>query len=112
MNLNNAVSVTENFLTERAVKDELPIFKYFDGTKPFSFKCKGCIDRIWRNLMGRDLKDVEVRRYAVAMLRQIKRNKIILEEMGHDHDHDEDNHSHEDEEDDDDEDEDEEEDDR
>ena len=75
MNLDETVSVTENFLTKRAVKDELPMFKAYD-VNPFHYECEGCSERIWRNLMVKELRnDTDVRAYANEMLRQVIKHK-------------------------------------
>jgi hypothetical protein len=74
-NLDDTVSITENFLAKRAFKDELPLFKAYDRN-PFQYDCNGCVERIWRNLMNKVLRnDTEARTYARKMLQQVLKHK-------------------------------------
>ena len=70
MNLDENVSITENFLSVGGL-DELAQFFNYDWN-PLSYECEGAAKRVWRNLMNRDLKDSSIKKFAKEMLRQVK----------------------------------------
>lgn len=81
MNLDDTVSVTENFLGSRAVKDELPVFQALK-LNPFPFNSENATERVWRNLMNRDLRDdVQLRRYAREMLKQVSAHVALRHDV-------------------------------
>ncbi len=72
LNLDENVSVTENFLSVSAL-DELAKF-YAYGWNPFHYNTEEAATRVWRNLMVRDLKHqpAELRKFARDMVKQVK----------------------------------------
>ena len=85
LNLDENLSVTENFLSLGAM-DELAKFHAFDWNL-FQFDSEGASERVWRNLMNRDLmKDRDARKYGQEMLRQCmtmkpKNGRAVREQM-------------------------------
>ncbi len=68
LNLDENVSITENFLPLTSV-DEIAQFSAYK-VNPFAFEAPGSAQRVFRNLVNRDL-DRESRRFARAMYRQV-----------------------------------------
>ncbi len=68
LNLDENVSVTENFLPSTALDEMAQFFAY--SMNPFHFESAGASERIWKNLINRDL-DKNTRRYLKAVLKQV-----------------------------------------
>lgn len=70
LNLDENLSITENFLSVGAI-DELAQYYAYDWN-PLSYESEGVAKRVWRNLMKTDLSDGHLRKYANEMLKQVK----------------------------------------
>ncbi|XP_059079459.1 uncharacterized protein LOC131877717 [Tigriopus californicus] len=70
LNIDENLSITENFLHVGAM-DELAKYYVFEQ-KPMQYDVENAAKRTWMNLVNRDIKDKRHRRYAKAMLQQIK----------------------------------------
>lgn len=72
LNIDETVSVTENFLSIASIKDELALFKTIDY-EIIEVDTNEPTNLVWRNLMNRDLNEFkDIRRYAREMLRQVE----------------------------------------
>ncbi len=71
LNLDAIVSVTENFLSVNSL-DALADYRAFGQDPLDSDHTPASVERLWRNLMARDLTDVGRRRFARLMLEQIR----------------------------------------
>lgn len=85
LNLDETLSVTENFMGVQAAMSELPLFHALewevfelDGEDSSTHELT---KTIWRNMMGREFS-VEERRFAQAMWRQIMKQKEARFEQG------------------------------
>ena len=70
LNLDENLSVTENFLAVSAM-DELAKFYAYDWS-PFHFDSQKASHRVWTNLMNRDLEDKVQKAFAREMLKQVR----------------------------------------
>ena len=81
LNLDENLSITENFLHVSAL-DELAKYYVYDRN-PMQYEVEHAAKRTWTNVISRGLIEKEQRRYAVAMLDQIKRLNmgLLMEEL-------------------------------
>ena len=74
LNLDENLSITENFLAVSAI-DEVAKFHALQWN-PMHYDCVDAAKRVWFNLIYRDIKDKDTRRYAKEMLQQIEEHML------------------------------------